>query len=388
MAPWRQLQAATREGSLAAQRARRRLGLPLERRVDVFAVIEAEGIWLMFQPLRDLFGFYRRLGGVAGIVINANHPASLQRYTAAHEYGHHVLGHGFSLDEVRNIDGARAIDEAREFEEALAARSPAEVGDPLQEAAAQAFAGTFLMPIQVANRVMLARGFDRDHPRLAPADIYELSLEFGTSYEATVTQLAVLEKITWAEARKLRLPPIEIKTALAGGRRPQDARADVWLVDETDTERDLPLRVGDEIVLRLPEIPSSCYAWPLHRIEFASLEVVDEIAEAVDNEGDRYGSSAIRRVHLRAIRSRNEITNVHKPTSALVRGSAVSSRKQLISLRLLSPGIDDIVVGLQRPWEGEPLQQVVVHVHVAGEPTGGAPTGLVRSQQLQRVLVA
>jgi IrrE N-terminal-like domain len=105
--------------------------------VDVFSVIEAEGIRLMFQPLRDLFGFYRRLSGVAGIVIDANHPPSLQRYTAAHEYGHHVLGHGFSLDEVRNIDGARGVDAAREFEEALAVKSPAEIGDPRHEAAAQ-----------------------------------------------------------------------------------------------------------------------------------------------------------------------------------------------------------------------------------------------------------
>lgn len=353
MAPWRQLQAATREGSLAAQRARRRLGLSRERRVDVFSVIEAEGIWLMFQPLRALFGFYRRLSGVAGIVINANHPASLQRYTAAHEYGHHVLGHGFSLDEVRNIDGARGVDEAREFEEALAVRSLAEIADPRHEAAAQAFAGTFLMPVQVVNRVLLTRGFDRDHPQLGPVDVYELSLEFGTSYEATVTQLAVLEKITWTEARKLRLPPIEIKTALAAGRRPQDTRADVWLVRETDTERNLPLRVNDEIVLRLPEIPSSGYVWTLHHIQFASLEVVDEVTEAVDDEGDSHGGSAIRRVHLRAI----------------------------------SPGVDDIVVVLRRPWEDKPLQQVIVHVHVAAELTGDAPSGLVRRQQLQRPLV-
>jgi Zn-dependent peptidase ImmA (M78 family)/predicted secreted protein len=354
MASWRQLQAATREGSLAAQRARRRLGLSLERRVDVFSVIEAEGIWLMFQPLRSLFGFYRRLSGVAGIVINANHPASLQRYTAAHEYGHHVLGHGFSLDEVRHIDGARGVDEAREFEEALAVRSPAEGGDPRHEAAAQAFAGTFLMPIQVVNRVLLARGFDRDRPQLGPVDVYELSLEFGTSYQATVTQLAVLEKITWAETRTLRFPPIEIKTTLAAGRRPRDARADVWLVRDTDTERDLPVRVNDEIVLRLPEIPSSGYVWTLHRIQFASLEVVDEVTEAVDDEGDRHGGSAIRRVHLRAI----------------------------------SPGVDDIAVVLRRPWEDEPVRQVVVHVHVAREPTGDAASGLIWSQQLQRAFVA
>jgi Zn-dependent peptidase ImmA (M78 family)/predicted secreted protein len=353
VATWAELHAARRAGSLAAQRRRRRLGIPLERRVDIFALIEEDGVWLMFQPLRELYGFYRRLGEVAGIVVNANHPVSLQRYTAAHEYGHHVLGHGFSLDEVRNVDGARGIDQAVDFDEALAARSEAEVGDPLEEAAAQAFAGTFLMPIQVVNRLLVARGFDRDHPSLTPADVYDLSLELGASYEATVTQLAVLDKIGWSETRRLRLPPLEIKTTMAG-RRPEDARADVWLVHQTDRERKLPLRVGDEVVLRLPEIPSSGYAWTLRRRAFSSLELVEETVDADGQDDDLYGGRAVRRVLLRAS----------------------------------APGVDDIVVALQRPWEPDPVETVVAHVHVAGEPTGDAPTGLVRSQQLQRVLVA
>lgn len=353
MANWRDLQAARRSGSLAAQRTRRRLGLPLERRVDIFSIIESEGVWLMFQPLRELYGFYRRIGEVAGIVVNANHPVSLQRYTAAHEYGHHVLGHGYSLDEVRNVDGARGIDEAADFEGALAARSQPEVGDPVEEAAAQAFAGTFLMPIQVVNALLAARGLDPDRPALGPAQVYDLSLELGTSYEAAVTQLAVLEKITWPETRRLRLPPLQIKTTVAG-RRPDDARADVWLVHETDRERQLPLRVGDEVVLRLPEIPSSGYAWTLERRAFAALELVEEAAEPSDDHDDVYGGRSIRRVLLRAT----------------------------------TPGVDDIVVALSRPWEPEPIEKVVVHVHVAGEPTGDAASGLVQGQQLQRALVA
>lgn len=348
----REFEEARRTGSLAAQRTRRRLGLPLERRVDIFAVIEAEGVWLMFQPLRELYGFYRRIGDVAGIVINSNHPTSLQRYTAAHEFGHHVLGHGYSLDEIRNVDGARGVGEAHEFEDALATRSSADVGDPLPEAAAQAFAGTFLMPIQVVNRMLLDRGFDRDHPELGPPDIYDLSLGLGASYEATVTQLAVLEKIAWADTRRLRLPPIEIKTIVAG-RRPDDARADVWLVHQTNSERELLLRIGDEVVLRLPEIPSSGYAWTLEHKHFSALELLEDQLDASPDD-DVYGGTAVRRVLLRAT----------------------------------GPGVDDVVVGLRRPWDPDDVGKVVVHAHVAGEPTGDAPSGLVRSQQLQRVLVA
>ena len=352
MATRRELQEARRTGSLAAQRARRRLGLPLERRVDIFAVIEAEGVWLMFQPLRELYGFYRRLGDVAGIVVNSNHPTSLQRYTAAHEFGHHALGHGYSLDEVRNVDGARGVGEADDLEDVIAGRSTADVGDPLEEAAAQAFAGTFLMPIQVVNRMLLERGFNRDHPELDPSDIYDLSLELGVSYGAAVTQLAVLEKIAWTDTRRLRLPPIEIKTIVAG-HRPNDARADVWRIQEADSERQLPLRIGDEVVLRLPEVPSSGYAWTLEREQFSALDLVDDRLDTSTGD-DIYGGAAVRRVLLRATR----------------------------------PGVDDIVVGLRRPWEPGEVGKVAVHAHVAGEPTGDAPFGLVLSQQLQRVLVS
>lgn len=129
----------------------------------------------------------------------------------------------------------------------------------------------------------------------------------------------------------------QIKATVAG-RRPDDARADVWLVHETDRERQLPLRVGDEVVLRLPEIPSSGYAWTLERSAFAALELVEEVTEPSDDHDDVYGGRSTRRVLLRAT----------------------------------TPGVDDIVVALSRPWEPEPIEKVVVHVHVAGEPTGDA----------------
>lgn len=354
MPTWRDLQGARRQGSLGAQRTRRRLGLALERRVDIFAVIEAEGIWLMFQPLYDLFGFYRQVANVAGIVIQSKHPASLQRYTAAHEYGHYVLGHAFSLDEVRNIDGARGLNEAQDLEAALAARSAAELGDPLQEAAAQAFAATFLMPIQVVNRALLDRDLDRDHPQLEPADVYGLSLEFGTSYEATVTQLAVLEKITWPESRQLRVPPIKIKTALAGGRRPLDGRADLWLVQHTHHNQYLRVRVRDEVLLRLPEVPSSGYAWTVKRRDFRVMEVIDEVVTPADDDSQLYGGAAFRDLRLRAI----------------------------------GPGSDEISVSLVRPWEQTPFETIDINVRVIDEPTGDSPQGLLRSQQLQRVRVA
>jgi Zn-dependent peptidase ImmA (M78 family) len=113
---------AAREGIRAAQREHQRIGTEFTRRVQIFDVIEDERIWLLFQRLRNLYGAYERYDVAAGIIVNSQHPLTLQRYTAAHEYGHHALGHAASAD-----------DETRIYRRSQ---------DP-REVAAQAFAGEF-----------------------------------------------------------------------------------------------------------------------------------------------------------------------------------------------------------------------------------------------------
>ena len=92
-------ESARLEGMTAAQEEHQRLGTSMHERIPVFDVIEDSRIWLFFQPMRTLFGAYERHGNAAGIIINSQHPLSLQRFTAGHEYGHHVLGHEASADD-------------------------------------------------------------------------------------------------------------------------------------------------------------------------------------------------------------------------------------------------------------------------------------------------
>lgn len=80
----------------AAESARYRLNIPLGERVDVFSAIVAAGIRLLRYPLGDngLLGVYRRLPGEAFVLINSSQAPVRQRFTAAHELGHHFLGIG------------------------------------------------------------------------------------------------------------------------------------------------------------------------------------------------------------------------------------------------------------------------------------------------------
>jgi Zn-dependent peptidase ImmA (M78 family) len=326
----RQVQA---EASLAAQRELARVSADEERPLDVFTLIEEAGVWLMFQPLGRLYGMYRRIGDVAGVVINANHPMALQRFTAAHEYGHHVLGHDASLDRAEEIEQP-------------------ETSQGEQEIAAYAFAATLLMPIQRINAALRRLGVEPRPRSLDAMTAYRLAQEMGVSYRAAVSQLRTMGKITRSCAERLRQErPIEIKTAMAGGRRPENARAEVWMLDETADGRRVYAHPEDEIHLVLHEIPTSGYRWtvePKSR-SHPTIEVLEDSLRAGDDAHDRYGARHTRHLWLR----------IREPGDALLKAR------------------------LGRPWEGPggELSEVRTEIHTDPYPTGEADQGLSEHQR-------
>ena len=272
-----------RTGSLRAQRALKQAGVDFEAPIDVFDAIERERVWLIFQRLDRLYGAYRR-HATPGIVVNSGHPTRLQRFTAAHELGHHLLGHDISVDAQDEVERAGAT-------------------LPAQEVQAQAFAATFLMPVQLVNRGLAHIGLKRDPRTMTPEQIYRLSLELGSSYAATVTQVRALDRITVNNARQLhKAHPIDIKTDLALGHRPANARADVWPLTETDNGRTLWVTAADEIHASLQESPSSGFRWrPVGADD--GVEVLGEEPLRPESDGTSlvYGASRVRHLWWRAI---------------------------------------------------------------------------------------
>ena len=182
-----------------------RAKVPWDQEIDVFSIIERSGLPLIFRPLKHLSGAYipasESTNSRAGILINSNHPTTLQRYTASHEYGHHVRDQALSLD--------------REFEteiEILERRQHLVL--PERERFAEVFASWFLMPPQLIINLQKRLGIDIT--RSTPEDIYQLALALGTSYKATITQLASLREISWSQADRLRnWQPKEIRQKIA-----------------------------------------------------------------------------------------------------------------------------------------------------------------------------
>lgn len=228
------------DASMAAARLHARLHTDLTRPVDIFRIVQELGIWLNSRPLGNLFGFYLRQDDALGICLNAAHPETLQRYTCAHELGHHLLGHTSNLDKASDINGLDG-------------------GTPDQERAAQAFAGNFLMPLGLVNRVL--RRLDLYDKSLTASDVYLVSRELDVSYTAATWRLQALDRITGpAAAAYVKAGAAAAKESLRGGPPHGSARADLWIIEDDDDVVD-KCRVGDELLLRLVENRSTGYIW-------------------------------------------------------------------------------------------------------------------------------
>ncbi len=327
------LDAVRREAIYAAEilLAQRDVG-PADR-LNVFDAIEDQGIWLSFGPLTALYGWYQRTPDAAGIMINASHPPPLQRFTAAHELGHHLLGHSDSFDDAQSIvDGGGA--------------------DDPKEVAAQTFAANLLMPIMAVEHHLARLGLDRTHPVVSRADAYRLSVELGVSYAATVVQLASLNKIDWHLAAELRsVRPLAIKREI-GGREPDQARAAVWLLGESDQERHIIADIGDEVHIRLGEVRSSGFRWVLNQSGVPGFSVVGDFLDQNTSTGQlRYGAAHFR--HL--------------------------------VLKVTAPGDHALSVSLRRPWQRDvaPSRRYDIFVTAEAPRTSDVGRGVSIYQQPQ-----
>ena len=330
MAPptFQERQRAERAARMAALRERVRLGTVDDYRFEVFEEIHRLGIWLMFQPLTNLYGFYQRTKDTAGIVVHTGHPTSLQRYTAAHEYAHHALGHTRSFDGKAEIEGR-----------------PAASDNPLQEIEAQAFAGVLLMPLHLVRRASADLAVDIADP--SPMNVYDLSLRFGVSYRAMRTQLWAYGLIDLDVFRELDLPPLKIKEQLGDGQPPANHRADLWVVGEETIPEVLPLQVADELIVRVKESSSTGYRWRLDADDDSPVELVNNsLGESAQD--DRLGGPRTRSIRFRA----------------------------------QEPGRTRLRLRLSRAFEPDrPIQSLETEIAVASPATGTASRGLFADQQ-------
>jgi predicted secreted protein len=238
-----------------------------DRPVDVLAAIGEVGLMVLFQPLDGLLGAYVPTAGTTGMLVTTERSLHIQRFTAAHELGHHLLNHRtMSLD----------------ADVGFVARGDPD-GHNLQEIEADAFASEFLLPSWlIAAHVRRHRWGRAD---LKHADVvYQLSLRLGVSYAATCWSLSSNNIIMQSDAQKLvAVQPKDSKQRAVPDFEPKTWHSDVWLLSDHDRGVQILGNPDDVLVLELEEHVTSGYAWDMQAVADAGLTVERDERQDVNN---------------------------------------------------------------------------------------------------------
>ena len=165
----------------AARAARHELGIGLDSPIpDILSLIDTEAaVPVTVLELPDgIAGMLRRRREGSFIFVNGIDAVERRRFTLAHEFGHHRLGHRSVVDRTQDIFGF--------------SRDPREIE-------ANSFAGEFLVPRQALENWLERHGAD---PTMLETVVRSANF-FGVSAPAMRVRLENTRRIGRAKARQL-----------------------------------------------------------------------------------------------------------------------------------------------------------------------------------------
>ncbi len=183
------------QGMQASIAARVKAGVDLKSPTCIYGLCEAHNVAVRFNDI-NMEGMYDRTPKPR-IHVSVLRPLARRAFTCAHELGHHVFGHGSTIDELREDQ----------------ANSP---NRPPGEILADAFAAFVLMPTLGLREAFSKRGLDPN--RATALDMYAIACNFGVGQATLVNHLAYgINMINQAQRDRLgRITPKMIRTELLG----------------------------------------------------------------------------------------------------------------------------------------------------------------------------
>lgn len=168
--------------------------------ICVYGLCETLGVLVRFNNV-NMEGMYQQ-GSPPRIHLSARRPLPRRAYNCAHELGHHVFGHGSSVDELRKNAMAQSWEDPKEF-------------------LADTFAGFILMPIIGLRRAFSVRGWKPE--TATPAQLFVVACEFGVGYTTLLTHLSAGVKLLshGRAAAMKRVTPKALRREILGALTPE-----------------------------------------------------------------------------------------------------------------------------------------------------------------------
>jgi|HubBroStandDraft_6_1064221.scaffolds.fasta_scaffold115151_2 Zn-dependent peptidase ImmA (M78 family) len=215
--------ALANQGMVASIATRSKVKCDQKSPICIYSVCEVLGVKVRFNNI-NMEGMYQK-GIPPRIHLSSRRPLPRRGYNCAHELGHHVFGHGSSIDELRE-DAKASVKDPKEF-------------------LVDAFAGFLMMPTLGMRRAFAIRGWD---PQAAtPSQLFTVACEFGVGYSALITHLsASLNSLSKDRADVLkRATPKSIRTEILG----EATEEPLIMVDAHYSSPTLDSEVGSRVLL-------------------------------------------------------------------------------------------------------------------------------------------
>lgn len=220
------------DGARRALEVRAQFSIDRDSGVDPIDLAGRLGLQVWLRDANAYDGVYSS-GGPPIIVLASNRPLGRTAFTCAHEIGHHIFGHGATVEEIVEERDSSTL-------------APAEVQ-------ADSFAANLLMPRSAVVHAMAVRGIKA--AAIAPAQVFQLASWLGVGYASLISHMChQLKLVNYGEAKRLKKNEPRTTKALITG--VSSGRHDAILVDAHWGTRSIDCRVDDYVCSHIPIVSS------------------------------------------------------------------------------------------------------------------------------------
>ena len=232
------VQALAMKGMQASISARTKAGLDLKSPICIYDLCEKLKVTVRFNDI-NMEGMYDR-EPKPRIHLSSLRPLARRAFTCAHELGHHVFGHGSTIDELNDSQLNSA-------------------SRPPEEVLADAFGAFTLMPTLGIKEAFSVRGLDPN--KASPLELFAIACSFGVGQATLVNHLAyALQLINPVRREQLgKVTPKAIRSEILGEvvSEPLTFVDHHWLASTLDMEEGalvlLPSSVAVDVTTLMPE---------------------------------------------------------------------------------------------------------------------------------------